>query len=147
MDNPHSQGLPNQSSSKMKPVSKRDPVPHCDQRNEEIFMRYVGILFEIDERGQIWRIAEMKRGKVYNVERRRAEYPRKDGYLRVRMTLNGIRIRVSAHRLVYRHFHGPIPPHAIVNHKEPELGRDHNHPDNLEPLSQSNNIKHGRRWK
>ena len=129
------------------PLAPVDPVPHLDLHTEEIFLKYVGVIFEIDEQGHIWRIAEMKRGKVQPVERRRAEYPRDDGYLRVRMGINGIRIRVSAHRLVYRFFHGPIPANAIINHKEPELGRAHNHPDNLEPLSQSNNIKHGRRWK
>ena len=139
--------LPASQSDGLAPLSKRPPVPHLDERVEEIFLRYVGVLFEIDEQGYIWRIAEMKRGKIKAVERRRAEYPRNDGYLRVRMFLNGVRIRVSAHRLVYRFFHGPIPKNAIINHKKPELGRAHNHPDNLEPLSQSNNIKHGRRWK
>lgn len=134
-------------TAKMEPLSEVDPIPHNDERAEEIILRYVGVIFEIDEHGRVWRIAEMRRGEVRAVERRRAEYPRKDGYLRVRMCLNGIRIRVSAHRLVYRFFHGPIPENAIVNHKKPELGRHHNHPENLEPLSQSNNIKHGRRWK
>ena len=135
------------SANDLAPLADKNPVPHLDERAEEIFMQYVGVLFEIDEDGRVWRIAEMCRGQIRVVERRRAEYPREDGYLRVRMGINGIRIRVSAHRLVYRYFYGPIPPNAIVNHKEPELGRDHNHPNNLEPLSQSNNIKHGRRWK
>lgn len=131
----------------MNRLANKNPVPHLDLRNEEIFMRYIGVLFEIDDCGRIWRIAKLQRGKIIPTERRRAEYPRKDGYLRVRMTLHGIRIRVSAHRLVYRHFYGVIPPNAVINHKKPELGRHCNHPDNLEPLSQSNNIKHGRRWK
>lgn len=135
------------SGNNLAPVAKRDPIPHCDRRNEEIFISYIGILFEIDEQGFIWRIAQMRRGKIIPTKRRRAEYSRKDGYLRVRMTLNGIRIRISAHRLVYRHFYGPIPPNAIINHKNPKLGRACNHPQNLEPLSQSQNIKHGQRWK
>jgi len=131
----------------MSSLSDTDPIPHNDERAEEIMLRYVGTCFEIDDEGRIWRIGEIHRGKFRKVKKRRAEYPRKDGYLRVRMIINGIRIRVSAHRLVYRYFHGPIPKNAIINHKKPELGRSHNHPENLEPLSQSNNIKHGRRWK
>lgn len=141
------QDPPRRDGGDLAPLADKDPIPHLDERNEEIFMRYVGILFEIDEQGCIWRIAQQCRGKITPVLKRRAEYPRKDGYLRVRMTLNGIRIRVSAHRLVYRYFHGPIPKCAIINHKHPELGRFCNHPQNLEPLSQSDNIKHGRRWK
>ena len=133
----------------MNALSDTDPVPHNDARSEEIFLKHVGTLFEIDEEGRIWRLAIRKNAtKVVTCNPRvRAEEPAKNGYLRVRMQINGIRIHVSAHRVVYRYFKGEIPQNAIINHKDTDLGRAHNHPDNLEPTSQSYNVKHGRRWK
>jgi hypothetical protein len=126
------------------PAPDVDPIPHNDDRNEEIFLKYIGVLFQIDQDGRVWRIAEMRMGIISSCERRRAEYPSK-GYLRIRMSINGVRIRVSAHRIVYRHFKGDIPQNSIINHDD--LKRSNNHPDNLLPASQSFNVKHGSRWK
>jgi len=125
------------------PIADADPVPHNDSRAEEIFLKRVGTLFEIDENGRVWRIATMRSGTIVPCERRRAEYPR-DGYLRLRLMINGVRIHISAHRVVYRHFHGEIPENAVINHKD--YKGYNNHPSNLEAISQSANIHHGRRW-
>ncbi len=123
------------------PLPEVDPVPHIDDRAEEIILKHVGTLFRIDDDGTVWRIAWMQKGKRIPCEPRRAEYPRNDGYLRVRLMINGIRIRASAHRLVFRYFKGAIPRNAIINHGDGV--RSNNHPDNLSPMSQSDNVHHG----
>ena len=128
----------------LKPVAKVNPIPENDARNEEILLKYVGTLFRIDDDGTIWRIAETRQGKAVPCEPRRAEYDRKN-YCRIRTWVNGIRVRASAHRLVYITFKGPIAPNAIINHIDGN--RSNNHPDNLEAISQSANVRHGRRWR
>jgi len=128
-----------------RPVAKVDPVPHNDERAEEVILKYVGILFRINSDGEIWRIAYMRMGIVAPCEPRRAEYAAANGYLRVRLMINGVRIRASAHRLVYRFWVGEIPLNAVINHED--CKRDNNRPTNLKPMSQSDNIHHGGRWR
>lgn len=99
---------------------------------------------EIDSEGRIWRIAMRKGIKtggsiVVPIRKRRAE--RKiDGYLQVRALIDGFRYNAGAHRLVWRYFNGPIPVGYTVNHKDGV--KCHNHPDNLEPVTYSENAKH-----
>ena len=81
----------------------------------------------------------MDRGKGKLFIPRRAEYPR-DGYLRIRISVNGIRVRASAHRVVYRFFKGDIPAGCIINHKNRK--RADNRPENLEAVTQSQNVRH-----
>jgi hypothetical protein len=50
-------------------------------------------------------------------------------YLQVRIMIDKVRIYALAHRLVYLHFKGPIPPGITVNHEDGIKKR--NHPDNL----------------
>ena len=126
-------------------VADVDPIPNNDERAEEIILKYVGALFQINSNGEIWRIAHMKAGVVKPCEARRAEYRRGNGYLRVRIMINGIRIRASAHRLVYRFWNGEIPTNAIINHED--CVRSNNRPANLKAMSQSDNVHHGGRWK
>lgn len=128
----------------LKPVAKINPIRENDPRNEEIILKYVGTLFRIEDDGKIWRIAETRQGKPVPCEPRRAEYNR-DGYLRIRTWVNGIRVRASVHRVIYRYFKGPIPPNAIINHMNDKSWDCH--PDNLEAISQSANVHHGRRWR
>lgn len=127
------------------PVAEVDPIPHNDERAEKIILKYVGVLFHINDEGEIWRIAEMRKGIITVCTPRRAEYPAANGYLRIRLMIHGIRIRVSAHRLVYRFFIGEIPTNAIINHED--CVRSNNRPSNLKAMSQSDNIYHGGRWK
>lgn len=131
--------------AKLEPVAEIDPVPHNDDRAEEIILKYVGVLFHINSDGEIWRIAYMRKGSVVRCIPRRAEYTSKNGYLRVRVMINGVRIRASAHRLVYRFWIGEIPPNAVVNHED--CKRSNNRPTNLKAMSQSDNVHHGGRWK
>ncbi len=112
-----------------------------DDRAEELILAMVerGV-FRIDEEGRIWRDAVLCRGKLKPCEPRRAEYPSSNGYWRIRIMINGIRIRVSAHRVVWRAQTIPfreIPDGHVIDHKD-EVKKN-NRPDNLEPVTQSVN--------
>lgn len=68
----------------------------------------------------------------------RAEQRMRDGYLTVRATVDGRRVRCMAHRLVYLVHNGPIPEGEEINHVD--ASRDNNHPDNLVALDPAQNI-------
>ena len=79
---------------------------------------------EIDSEGRVWRIAARRWNRwtrttrVIPCDRRRAESPTGDGdYFQVRVMVNGNRAYAAAHRLVWRHFNGPIPPDKTINHE------------------------------
>lgn len=126
-------------------MSRPDPVPHNDERAEELFLSLLGTVFEIDAEGRVWRIGVQRQGVVESCEPRRAEYRATNGYLRVRFRCYGIRVRVSAHRVVARYFFGEIARHHVVDHKDGE--RDNNHPHNLETVTQKVNVIRGVRRK
>ncbi len=88
--------------------------------------------WRIDNQGKIWR---QKDGEWIRTEHRTPQ-----SYLQVRKMRNGIRIHTGAHRLVCRHFVGPIPPGMTVNHKNGV--KDDNRPENLEIASYSENMRH-----
>lgn len=98
-------------------------------------------IFRIDDSGRIWRHCIKKGNTLKPVLPcpRRAEYPSTNGYLRLRVSLTGVRIRVSAHRVVWRYFNGDIPEGHIIDHKD-EV-RTNNHPDNLQAVTQSQNVR------
>lgn len=111
-----------------------------DDRAEALVLSMVEAgVFEIDGDGRIWRVGIMRRGVLEPCERRRAEYPATNGYLRIRVSVNGVRIRVSAHRVVWRYFFGDIPAGMIVDHENRK--RSDNRPSNLEPVTQSVNVR------
>lgn len=56
-------------------------------------------------------------------------HPNKDGYLRVRILINGRRIKKTVHGLVCSAFHGPNPGGLQVRHKDGS--RTNNRPENL----------------
>lgn len=98
-------------------------------------------VFEIDEQGQIWRVAILQANTLRSCRRRRAEYKATNGYLRIRVMVDGVRVRVSAHRVVYRYFYGDIPEGHIVDHED--RIRTNNRPTNLEPITQQENVRRG----
>lgn len=66
----------------------------------------VGSVIDVDEQGQVWRIARYGRPCAPH----RAEYRSPDGYARIPVTVPGIGYRpLLAHRLVYEVRVGPIP--------------------------------------
>lgn len=74
---------------------------------------------------------------------KRAEHSTPQGYLQVRVMLEGKRLHAGAHRIVWTHFNGPIPDGFVINHlngRKPD-----NAPTNLEACTHSDNLKHAHR--
>lgn len=98
--------------------------------------------------GTIWRVAEMRSNRWNNelslrpVTRRRAEHDQGQ-YLQIRWMTKRVRTYCLAHRLVWLHFHGKIPPGAQINHKNGK--KQDNHPANLELVTPSENLRHAHR--
>lgn len=106
------------------------------KNNEEaVYQAVVNGELEIDNLGQIWRIACRRADrwnggtKIIPCKRRRAENDMGD-YFQIRVMFDGKRHIALAHRLVWRHFKGPIPTGLTINHKDGQKKR--NVPDNLE---------------
>lgn len=114
--------------------------------NEEfVYQSVLNGDLEIDSEGRIWRLRKRQwdRWKGSTVSRPckrvRAELDSGD-YLQVRAMLGGIRIYALAHRLVWRHFKGPIPDGLTINHKDGRKKR--NDPTNLETATYSEQRHH-----
>jgi hypothetical protein len=101
---------------------------------------------EIDSEGRIWRVkkrtADRWTGstKTTPCKRVRAEMANTNGYLQVRVMRDGKRAYAAAHRLVWLHFHGPIPQGMTINHKQ-GLKTD-NRPTELELATYSDQRYH-----
>lgn len=124
-------------------------------RENEAYVAVMTGELEVDIEGRVWRTARRRWNRWMNaseslpVTRRRAENQTTRGYLQVRVMLDGKRVHALAHRLVYRHFFGPIPPGMTINHKSGI--KSDNRPENLELATPSENtlhslrvLKHGR---
>ncbi len=89
---------------------------------------------QIRDDGTIWRVHNRRwnrwknRVVVQPCNPKRAEHDY-GKYLQIRVMIDGKRVYALAHRLVYRHFKGPIPEGLTVNHEDGKKKR--NHPDNL----------------
>ncbi len=105
------------------------------KHNEEIVYQAVQEgLIEIDTQGRIWRLGWQQRnrwGTTHTVRcpRRRAEHDNRH-YLQVFLRTPTGRVPALAHRIVYRHFFGPIPGQLTVNHRNGD--KKDNRPANLE---------------
>jgi hypothetical protein len=112
---------------------------------ELVYPMVVAGELEIDEEGRIWRVAARhgdrwrRTARTRPCARRRAENDAGD-YLQVRTMLNGRRVHATAHRLVWRHFRGPIPDGLTVNHIDGLKKR--NVPSNLELATYSEQQLH-----
>lgn len=89
----------------------------------------------IDTQGRVWRVAARRWCRWTNATRtipcqpRRAEKMSGE-YMQVRVAIDGRRVGALAHRLVWRHFNGPIPEGLTINHKDGI--KTNNAPSNLE---------------
>jgi hypothetical protein len=118
-----------------------------DEKAEALVLSLVGTVFTIDDIGQVWRIAEQRRFKrtlddealVKLQQPRRAEYKATNGYLRIKVSVCGVRVDVAAHRVVYRHRHGAIPRGYLIDHINRK--RDDNSTDNLIAATPSENLQ------
>jgi hypothetical protein len=89
--------------------------------------------YEADSDGRIWSRA---RGEWYRVECGHLS----QGYYDFATRVSGRRIRDRVHRLVAAAFLGPCPEGLVVNHKN-GVPTD-NRPENLEYVTQTDNVKH-----
>ena len=97
--------------------------------------------FEVDADGAIWR----RRWAHGTCPRRRAENKIGTGYLMVRQMLDGRRLHLLAHRIVWTHFNGPIPTGLVINHINGR--KSENAPGNLEAVTPSENVSHAHRMR
>ena len=88
----------------------------------------LGGLLRIDELGRIWRGDN------------RAEHVKDNKYLRITFRMKGKIVNTGAHRLVWYHFHGPIPPGLQVNHLDGD--GFNNSPENLQLVTPRENSLH-----
>lgn len=108
--------------------------------DEEVYKLVLAGELAIDEQGRVWRTAFRRFGVLHTYKKqRRAERP-SGHYLSVRGTVSGRKVGTGAHRLVYRHFFGPIPHGLTVNHRDGKKRR--NLPSNLELATYSEQALH-----
>ena len=118
-------------------------------QTEEIVYRAVleGWL-EVHEDGSVWRVAQRRKSRwdgavtVRPVEPHRIDASVGAGYRTVKLMVDGKQTSTLAHRLVFRHFNGPIPLGLTVNHKN-GIKAD-NHRDNLELATYAEQVRHAR---
>ena len=114
-------------------------------REEFVWRAVLAGELAIDSEGRVWRLAARrwdrwrKCTRVISCTPRRAENQARP-YPQVRVMVNGRRVQVSAHRVVYRFFYGPIPDGMQVNHKDGD--KMNNRPANLEAVTPSQNVLH-----
>ena len=105
---------------------------------------------EISPDGSVWRVvtkvnAGWGEGRVWKKVPKRCRkrvVTMSNGYFAVFVCSEGKSIGAMAHRLVYRHFYGPIPEGLTVNHKDGN--KTNNHPDNLEVMNDFEQMRHAR---
>jgi hypothetical protein len=120
-----------------------------DERAEALVLAMVdrGIFTVCSVTGAVWRHFEQRKfqrtsdpqGLVPLLQPRRAEYKASNGYLRIKVSVCGMRVDVSAHRVVYRHLVGPIPHGHLIDHED--QCHDNIRPDNLRPVTPSRNLQ------
>lgn len=115
---------------------------------EEVYQSVLTGELEIDDRGQIWRVAARRWDRwnggtrIIPCLRRRAEHD-SGTYLQVRVMTQKVRVYAMAHRLVWRHYNGPIPDGLTINHKWGD--KQDNRPEMLELATLSEQQIHAHR--
>lgn len=115
------------------------------QNEEFVYQSVLNGDLQIDTEGRIWRVCKRGWDRWKGVaisrpcRRVRAELDSGD-YFQVRAMFDGTRVYALAHRLVWRHFNGPIPVSLTINHKDGRKKR--NVPNNLEPATYSEQRYH-----
>lgn len=106
----------------------------------------------IDSQGRMWRLRKRHGrgvkpgGGYYNgtttspCKKVRAEFQHKQGYLQIVATRGGKKFAAMAHRVIWTHLNGPIPPGLTINHKNGK--KADNRPANLELMTMKQQRRH-----
>lgn len=95
-------------------------------------------VIEVRQDGTIWKLRNLNATPLRNPKR--AETRSKRGYLMLRVNMNSEAFLMAAHRVVWTVLRSEIPVGMDINHKDG--CRTNNHPDNLEVVTRSENIRH-----
>jgi hypothetical protein len=94
--------------------------------------------YEVNELGEVWSLMGNRKLRKASVG--------KDGYCRILLRLEkGVNVTKYVHRLVWECCVGEIPAGMTVNHKDMDKGN--NRLDNLELMTQAENLAHARERK
>jgi len=115
-------------------------------QHDHIFMELIkqGV-FEIDERGVMWRL-KSHRGKGYFSLKEKREITGtnfSEGYIRVYATVAGDEYSSLVHRLIWAQHNGPIPEELEINHKNGI--KSDNRLENIEIVTPHKNVLHAHR--
>lgn len=119
-------------------------VPAIENR---VYQAVLNGELRIDTQGRVWRLAArrwdrwVQQTRTMPCEPRRAEH-NTGSYLQVRVMFHGQRAYALAHRLVWRHFRGPIPEGLTINHRNGV--KQDNRPENLELATDREQVQHAR---
>lgn len=102
-------------------------------------------VIEVRPQGEIWKLARRTADptRVIPIEPRRLDYMQTNGYWGIHFCWNMRQYQVQAHQLIWTILKGPIPAGYEVNHKDGDTW--HNHPDNFELMTRSENQEHAYR--
>lgn len=119
------------------------------QTEETIYKAVETGWLEIRLDGSIWRIAQRRKSRwdgsvtIRSVRPHRIDAPVGAGYRTVKIMIDGKQTSCPAHRVVWRHFYGPIPPGLTINHKNGK--KADNRPANLELATYAEQVRHARK--
>ena len=115
-------------------------------REEIVYKAVMSGWIEIRPDGSIWRVMQRRKDRWNNVVSVFPTIPHRIdastgvGYRTIKIMVDGVQTSALAHRLVWRHANGPIPPGLTINHKNGN--KADNHIENLELATYSKNTMH-----
>lgn len=117
---------------KVKTNGKESRIKYDKDLNDEIWKPYKNTIYMISNKGRArnTRTNNIMKGKI-----------RADGYVEWCLTIDHKKHSYMAHRLIYETFYGPIDKDMVINHIDGN--RINNQLDNLEQITQSENVIHG----